>query len=278
MNNGDGHRLAELSLGGYRFILANASRVIALLTAAVACLVTFTDVALSGIGREDFTSSLLVMLIASYLIFFSMFDSGVTAGLESEEYTAAQKLYSEAKASVTPEEITSLREFCHRYSAEELGFRRLCYLTEHGESLDAFERFKNGEPASPRRAAVLRRAARLRAARLTPAMLLSGKGAAQKSELSTPMLSRLLSILRGLLPTTLGSLFTVSVMLTAKDGLTAEVIIEGILKLSALPMIALKGYRAGFLHSRDTLSAWNTLRSRLLRQFKGDFLKERGQD
>ena len=60
------------------------------------------------------------------------------------------------------------------------------------------------------------------------------------SELASPERKKLATSLRILLPSTACMIFTISVMLTAKDELSASVIIDGILKLSALPADVLR--------------------------------------
>ena len=42
---------------------------------------------------------------------------------------------------------------------------------------------------------------------------------------------------------------------------------EGIFKLSALPIIGFKGYGAGYSYSKDTKSAWIDTKARILEQF-----------
>jgi hypothetical protein len=73
---------------------------------------------------------------------------------------------------------------------------------------------------------------------------------------------------------TLSSVFTVSVILTAKDGLTLIGVIEGVFKLSSLLIIGLRGYLEGINHSRNKLPAWIETKSRLL----NDFLKSLSDD
>ena len=60
---------------------------------------------------------------------------------------------------------------------------------------------------------------------------------------------------------------TVSVMLTAKEGLTGADVLNGILKLSALPMIGFKGYSQGYSYAKHTLTLWTETKANILEAF-----------
>jgi hypothetical protein len=59
-------------------------------------------------------------------------------------------------------------------------------------------------------------------------------------------------------------LFTVSIMLGVKDGMTAEFILESILKLSTLPIIGLRGYSQGYAYAKGELTLWLETKTRLI--------------
>ena len=61
--------------------------------------------------------------------------------------------------------------------------------------------------------------------------------------------------------------FTVSVMLTTKDGMTVSSVIEGLLKLSALPIIGFRGMLDGYKFAKEEKSAWLETKARLLESF-----------
>jgi hypothetical protein len=58
-----------------------------------------------------------------------------------------------------------------------------------------------------------------------------------------------------------------AVILTAKDGLGTAEIIEGILKLSTLPVAAMRGYAAGYEFIRERLVRWIEMKTRLINAF-----------
>ena len=257
----------DLMKRGGAAIVGNIGRIIAAITVIVAALVLFTDVGFADFGTESFTSTLAVLLLASYLIYFSMADAGEQAGEESEEYRHALKKCTELSGRVGGEAIPALRDFCKSYAEEELNFRRESLLMSYGFSREEYEKYKSGKAASKKLRRAAKRADRLRAVSLTPKTLLSKERGKTKSELSNPEASRILYMLIKMLPTTLCMLLTVSVIFTAKENLTAGAVIDGIFKLSSLLVIGFKGYVSGYNYTRRTLPLWLDTKSRLLDAF-----------
>ena len=87
------------------------------------------------------------------------------------------------------------------------------------------------------------------------------------SELENPEIKKLYTALRILIPSTACMIFTISVILTVKGELSTSVIIDGILKLSALPIIGFRAYSAGYNYARNEKSLWLQTRARLLSAF-----------
>ena len=123
------------------------------------------------------------------------------------------------------------------------------------------------DTTTPEARRTVRRAEAMKPIRLTPTLLLSGERAKRRGELESPERERRLANLMRLLPSTLCTLFTVSVILTAKDGLSVSVVIESVLKLSALPIIGYKGYRAGYEFVKHSKSAFLEAKTRILEGF-----------
>ena len=101
---------------------------------------------------------------------------------------------------------------------------------------------------------------------LTPRILLSNDTDTQ-NELQSPVKFKLFGMILRLLPLTASVFFTGAVVLGVKDGLDAMTVIESIMKLSALPIIALKGYVAGYSYAKDKLGAWCITKTKLLCAF-----------
>ena len=266
----DGRELADLeriSQHGYGFIANNASKLVAFLTAAVAVVATFADVAFEGFGGVEFTVTLAVMVIASYLIHFSLEETGERYGDESEEYKAAMKRYMTARASLRPEDMDELRIFLSDYSDRELYERRRGMLFDAGISYEDYEAFLAGGVSQKATKRLFRRVSRLKAVRLTPGDLLSTRAARRENEFEDPEARKVFKLFLGMLPTTVCMFFTVSVVLNVKDGLTPSTIADGIFKLSTLPIIGFRGYIAGYKHSRGVKADWLESKARLLESF-----------
>ena len=263
----------RLTERGYAALIANSGKIIALITGVVAVLVTFTDIAFSSFTGAELTSTLIVTVIASYLMYFSLEDAGERLGEDSAEYRTAETKYTEARAKISPEMLPGLRDYCVRYSNDEVEFRRKAYLCTMGFTIEDYESYLEGKefPVEAKRA--FAHVKGMRHAALTPALLLNRESGGGECELEMPEKYKMRTALSRLIPSTLCMLFTASVILTAKPDLTPTVIIEGILKLSALPVIGFRGYIAGYKYSRGAKCAWLETKVRIL----NGFLAERGK-
>ena len=131
-------------------LINNIGKTIAFITLFVAALVTFTDVAFADFKAESFATSAIMLILASYLMYFSLEDAGERLGEESEEYKSALKSYEEEREKIKGEDIEGLREFCLSYSKEELSYRQRAYVTSHALSLSEFEKYLKGEKCDKR--------------------------------------------------------------------------------------------------------------------------------
>ena len=62
-------------------------------------------------------------------------------------------------------------------------------------------------------------------------------------------------------------LFTASIVLTAKESLNVQSVIESIVKLSALPIVAFRGYSEGYFYAKSGGVLWLETKARLLESF-----------
>lgn len=270
MKNSETNELLELGGAirrGYTSVIANAGKIIAVITLAMAIIVTFTDIAFSNLGGQDFTTTLAVMLASAYLMYFSLEDSGEKEGEESEEYRAAIAKYLEMREKITPSDVDSLRDFCLDYARRELKYRQLTQLVEAGYSEGDLSAYKAGKKYPGRAVRAFKKVERMKSVKLTPTMLLSRAHSGTKSELCDPAYKKILASLTSLIPSTICMVFTVSVILTAKENLTPSAIIDGIVKLCALPIIGFKGTLDGYRFSREDKSAWLETKARLLQTY-----------
>lgn len=252
---------------GGEFLINNVGKAIATLTLLVSALVLFTDVGFTGFQSKSFTSTLLVMLIASYLMYFSMEDAGERLGESTAEYKAAAERYRELAARINGDKIPALRAFLGDYAREEQRFRRSALLMHYGYGTEDYEAYKRGGACEKNAKRIFKKADRIRPVALTPRDLLTKDGARGKSELKNPEGAKLCGMLLRLIPTTLCMTVTVSVMLTAKDNLNAAAIAEGIFKLSSLLIIGFRGYGTGYQYTKHSLPLWMATKARLLDAF-----------
>lgn len=252
---------------GGALLIGNFGKAIAVITLIAAALVTFTEVSFYSLDSERITTGLAVMLVCSYMMYFSLEDAGEHFAEESDAYKSVKLGFSELRQRIDGKELDRLRSFLQEYSTEELEYRRKNLLVTYGISEDAYKSYVSGHPCNKKERKVLKRASKMKAVVLTAKTLLSFDGARKRSELIDPAKTKAVGMFIRLLPTALCTCVTVSVMLTTKDGLTAGRVIEGILKLLTLPIVGIKGYTAGYRYTVETGIPWIETKSRILEAF-----------
>jgi len=267
----DGLDLGIISSGalvkkGYSFLIANVGKTVALITLFITALVSFTEISFSDFGGESFTSTLIMMLLASYIMYFSLEDAGEKLGRESEEYKKASENYDDVRDKIGGADITALRKFCLDYRNADLEYRRSNLLFSLGYTEEEYKRYLHGENMGKKAEKALGRVKKIKRAELDAANLLSAERR-HESELRDPKTYRLLSMVIRLIPSTVCMLFTVSVMISTRDNMTVAGIIEALLKLSTLPIIGLKGYAAGYQYATENEQDWLEIKTRLLGSF-----------
>lgn len=256
----------ELVKKGYSFLIANVGKTVAIITLAVAALVSFTEISFSELSSESFTSTLVMMLISSYVMYFSLEDAGEKLGRESEAYKRTNDKLTELKNQIKGTDVSRLREFCLDYRNAELEYRRSNLLFSLGYTEDEYARYVKGEKMSQKAQKDLRRVKKMKRAELDAASLISGDRR-RESELKNPESTRLIHMILKLIPSTVCTLFTISLMISVKDNLTTAGVIEALLKLSTLPIIGLKGYSGGYEYVTASEVGWMETKARLLDAF-----------
>jgi hypothetical protein len=253
---------------GYIFLISNIGKVVALITLAVTALVLFTEISFADFTSEAFTSTLAVMITASYIMYFSLEDAGEKLGEESEEFQAAKKKHLASVEKIKGSELSSLRDFCKRYSEEELRYRKETFLIQSGYGSDEYEEFKSSGKAKDRKARrVFKKADRMKSVSISPKTLLAKTRARDSDELKNPEKGKLLRMLISVIPCVLSMTVTVSVVLSTKENMGVADVIDGILKLSGLPVIGFKGYSAGYNYTKNSMSLWTETKHRLLEAY-----------
>lgn len=257
----------SLMKDGYTYLINNAGKAIAVITLVVASLATFTNIAFLDLGGTAFSATLIMLLIASYLMYFSLEDAGERLGEDTEEYKSALERYKAARDGIKPDHIYALREYCEQYSRDELDYRRRAKLCEIGYSTQEYEAYISGKKLDTRAMRALRRIKNMRCVRLTPTTLLSSAKHSSVCEPRNPEPMKFISMIVKLIPTTICTFFTASVILTTKDNLTASVVIDGLMKLSTLPIVGFRGYTAGYSYVKNQKAAWIEGKARILESF-----------
>ncbi len=272
--------------GGYSYLISNFSKIVAAVTAAIATMLVFTDITFLGINSRELTTSLALILVSSYLMYFSLEEAGERLYEECEDYKNLVAEYSAELEKIGLERLGRLREYCERYADEELTYRRRQALLAAGLSAEEYEDFlengsfsqkgKEGIKSKQNRKKIrsLFRISKMKRMKLSPEMLLS-LSSLQNERIKDPGRGKLFMLGLKILPSTVCMFFTASVVLTAKE-LSPVSVIEGIIKLSALPIVGFRGYINGYNYKKDREAAWIKTKIKLLRGFLLEDEKQNG--
>ena len=256
-----------------RSIISNMGKIIAIFVFALMLAVTFTDVSFLGLFTESFASSLLLLITSSYIIYFSLEDAGEKYGEETKTFKKAEDRYNTLREKIGGADIDELRDFCREYSRRDLEYRRKNLLLSRGLSESDVKRYEKGEITDRRILRIFKKFNRLKPVLLTPRVLLSVGRSSSRSELENPEKRKIPILLLRLIPSTVCMTVTLSVMLSAKEGLTATDVLNGILKLSALPLIGFKGYSAGYSYVKHNVSLFLETKANILDSFLTKYKK-----
>ena len=257
----------ELMRRGARSVVNNVGRIVALITLIISALALFTDVKFVNIGAEGFGSTFAVMLVCSYLMFFSMTEAGESSAESSDEYKTALERYKSTASRINGKSIIPLRRFCKKYSEDELFYRKENLLMRHGYAYSDLEAYLDHGTEDARAMRIFKRTLRLKAVSLTPADLLTTERSKKGCELTPPTKKRTVGMLMRLIPSTVCMTLTLSVILTAKDGINPAVVTDALFKLCSIVLVGLKGYVSGYRYKKERATLWLDTKTRLLEAF-----------
>ena len=257
----------EKDEGGVGGIASGISKLVAAISATIAVLVTFTDISFGGLEAREMTTVLAVILVAAYLIYFSLEEAGERRGEESEEYKEASERHARLCSMLTPDMIPRLRDFLTDYTLKEAEAARRAALLREGYTEEDFAEYITGSDTKKTTRRIMRRVARIRPAKISLGDLISRAKPENRSELRNPEWRERAKMLLKLMPTTVCMVITVSVVMNLKSGLGAKEILEGIIKLSTLPVVGARGYLAGLSYSKEVRPGWLMTKSRILESF-----------
>lgn len=247
-------------------LLHHVGKIIALLCLVIAATLTFADVTLMSAFGAQTLSTLAIMSVGAVLIYCSMQSEGESAGRECERYLSLQEEGRRLSGQVRGRMHDTLCKFLEHYLLADAEQRRRRYLSAYGISEATYGAYLAGEKPSKVHRRPLRRAKRIRPRDLPVGVLLASE-TQDDDALYCPTYKRGIRTLLRLLPSLLGMLITVSVMIEWKDGLTGEAIVEGVIKLSALLTVGLRGYADGYRYVSESLCAHLATKNRILDTF-----------
>ena len=251
---------------GYSAIIKNCGKLIAALTAVIVVLVTFTDIGFFHLGAKELTANVILLLVASYIIYFSLEDAGEALGREDAEYRELRTRLTALTERVEGGMIAELRRFITDYLAAELDGRREAMLSLGGYTKEEYMAYLNGGECDKRAGKLFARVSRQKPIKLGIGTLLAEKSRGTV-EIKNPRGPKLIGLCVRLIPTTVCTIFTASVVLGLKDGLGAGEIIEGLVRLCPLPIVALRGYSQGYTYVTEAEVSWIKTKCRLLEAF-----------
>ena len=250
---------------GYTYLISNLGKIVAAVTMIVAGMLVFTDIEFLGFDSKEMTSTLALIMISSYVVYFSLEEAGERLYEEGEDYSKLKLEYTEAVEKISLDGLSALREYCERYADEELLFRRRGALLSMGYTEEDFEAFKRGKIEERKKRIHLMKISMMKRMKLTPEMLLC-HGSEAGEKIRDPKKGKILLLAMKILPSTVCMLFTASVVLSAKE-LDAVTVIEGILKLSTLPIVGFRGYVNGYNYKKESEAEWLKTKTRLINGF-----------
>ena len=256
--------LSEKVKGGYTYLISNLSKIIAIITTAIAAMMVFTDITFLGINSREFSTTLVLILISAYVMYFSLEEAGERLYEDSDEYKSLGAKYQSIMESIGLDKLPSLRDYCQWYADEELKYRKRQMLLCSGLTEEEYKKSPD-ELSDRKKRRMLKRIQKAKRLHLTPELLLSHHNT-EGEKFKDPKRTRLLFLTVKLLPSTICAFFTASVVLATKD-LTLVSVLEGIMKLSMLPIIGFRGYVNGYNYKKHNEAEWIKTKIRLLEGF-----------
>ena len=230
---------------------------ISALALLVAVVITFTDVSILSLSAESLTLKMAVYAAVTAIMFYALEEEGERTGRTENAYKESEKAFLAAKTAVTPAYYGALEGFCESYIEEELSKRRSVLLLSHG--------ITGCDASLP--APLERKIKALKPLRISAATLLDPSAYPRHSPLESPERRRKCRLAARLLPSLFCSVFGIGIAVGVRGTMTPSAIIEGLFKISALLIVALRGYAVGYLFIGDAEIPFLQAKARLLEQF-----------
>ncbi len=242
-------------------ILSSLGILCAVATVLVFSALFFTDISVSAAATLDFGLDFALLYFSSYVMYFSLFETGRERAESIDGYKALKEkrslLFRRYRTEGSGE---SLSLFCKRLSERETAERRAALLSSLFIGEQEYEALLKKEKSALKRSErrVLRKMKRARAVRISPHLLLAEqeKGGERIPFRHSPEALRRERFLRFLLPTALTALFSVSVACRVIENPSPDIIVGYLLKLFTLFFNGVKGFRSGYAHVTEEKTAY----------------------
>lgn len=243
----------------------------AVATVLVFSVLFFTEIRFTAESVLSLSLHFALLFFSSYVMYFSLFETGRDKGETEEAFLTQQKRSSTLLSRYEKEgDPASLRAFCRSATEKEKREARLSllsrYLMTEEEGAALLSRTRGLSLREKRRWRALRKAETIR---ITPAMLLEGRNMGRhKVPLShSPERMRMRRSLSFLLFTAVTAAFSVSLVFDVLLSPTAGTVAAYLLKLFTLFGSGMKGYKAGYLHATEDVISYRREQADLLEAY-----------
>ena len=238
----------------------------------------FTDISLFFQASLEFSLHFLLLLFASYVMYFSLSETGAEQAKKEKEYELVLQRTNKNRLRFREEgTMASLSAFCDSVSERETQNKRKALLSAFcltEEDLGAYGPSNPPAALSSLQKRGLRKVARRRAVRIAPPMLLfTREGGGYTAPLANaPAVSKIRRFLPYLFASAFTAFFSVSVICQIIFEPSPAFLLGYFCKIFTLVFNGIKGYRAGYCNiSKDTVS-YLSEQNDLLDEYFKDFL------
>ncbi len=261
--------------GALRGVLSHLGIVCAVFTFLSVSALFFTDISISLQTSLSFSLQFLVLLFASYVMYFSLSETGADRAKQEKEYGEARDRASILRLSFREKgDMRSLLLFCERVSRRETESKRSALLSFYGLSEKDLTDKGNEAHLSPAQKRGLVRVRRMRQVRISPSMLLFSReeGGYRPPLSKTPAAAKRRRFLPYLFASLFTAFFSVSVLCQIIVAPNPALLVGYLSKVFTLVFNGIKGYRAGYCNIAKDTVLYLEEQSDLLEEYFKDFL------
>ena len=260
--------------GALRGVLSNLGIVCAVFTFLSVSALFFTDITVSLQGSLSFSIQFLVLLFASYVMYFSLSETGADRARQEKEFGAAKARADALHLRFREKgDINSLLLFCNKVSLRETESKRSALLSYYGLSKKDLADAASASLSAMQKRGLLR-VKRMREVRILPSMLLLSReeGGYRPPLAKSPAAAKRHRFIPYLLASLFTAFFSVSVLCEIIINPNPALLVGYISKVFTLVFNGIKGYRAGYCNIAKDTALYLEEQSDLLEEYFKDFL------